>query len=66
MHLETTYLEYYEPAGTIDQPIIQISQVAYVFRGVEDFVNPLICQYLIDTGWHRVQKKTPYNSFWSR
>ena len=33
---------------------------------IEDFVNPVICQYLIDTGWHRVQKKTPYNSFWSR
>ncbi len=39
---ETTYLEYYAPSGTIGEPIIQINQVAYVFRGVEDFVNPII------------------------
>lgn len=39
---ETTYLEYFEPAGTLEEPIIQISKVAYVFRGVEDFVNPII------------------------
>lgn len=39
---EDTYLEYYEPAGISEDPIIQISNVAYVFRGVEDFVNPII------------------------
>ena len=39
---ETTYLEYYAPSGTMVDPIIQINHVAYVFRGVEDFVNPII------------------------
>ena len=39
---ETTWLEYYAPSFVTENPIIQVSQVAYVFRGVEDFVYPFI------------------------
>lgn len=39
---ETTWLEYYAPAYVTENPIIQISKVAYVFRGVEDFVYPFV------------------------
>lgn len=37
-----TYLEYYQAPGITQIPIIQISKVAYVFRGVEDFINQII------------------------
>ena len=39
---ETTWLEYYAPSNVTENPIIQISNVVYIYRGVEDFVNPFI------------------------
>jgi PKD repeat protein len=39
---ETTWLEYYAPSHVTENPIIQISNVVYIYRGVEDFVNPFI------------------------
>jgi len=38
----TTYLEYYQTSGVSQTPIIQISQIAYIFRGVDDFINQII------------------------
>ena len=36
---ETIIIEYYEAPGTIGLPAIEISEVVYFYRGVEDFVN---------------------------
>ncbi len=35
-------IEYYAPAGTVGFPIIDIKQVVYFYRGVEDFINAYI------------------------
>lgn len=37
---ETITLEYYAPAGVIQTPIIEIKEVGYFYRGVNDFVKP--------------------------
>jgi lysyl endopeptidase len=36
---ETITIEYYESPGTIGLPAIEIREVVYFYRGVEDFVN---------------------------
>jgi PKD repeat protein len=36
---ETITIEYYESPGTIGLPAIEIKEVVYFYRGVEDFVN---------------------------
>lgn len=36
---ETLIMEYYEAPGTIGLPAIEIKEVVYFYRGVEDFVN---------------------------
>ena len=36
---ETLTIEYYEAPGTIGLPAIEIKEVVYFYRGVEDFVN---------------------------
>lgn len=36
---ETITIEYYEAPGTIGLPAIEIKEVVYFYRGVEDFVN---------------------------
>ncbi|CAG5085238.1 beta strand repeat-containing protein [Parvicella tangerina] len=37
---ETITLEYYAPAGVTQTPIIEIKEVGYFYRGVEEFVKP--------------------------
>ncbi len=37
---ETITLEYYAPAGVTQTPIIEVKEVAYFYRGVEEFVKP--------------------------
>jgi len=38
---ETITIEYYESPGTIGLPAIEIKEVVYFYRGVEDFVNQI-------------------------
>ena len=38
---ETLTIEYYEAPGTIGLPAIEIKEVVYFYRGVEDFVNQI-------------------------
>lgn len=38
---ETITIEYYEAPGTIGLPAIEIKEVVYFYRGVEDFVNQI-------------------------
>ncbi|MBL4703468.1 MAG: PKD domain-containing protein, partial [Flavobacteriales bacterium] len=47
----TMTIEYYAPAGTIGFPIIDIKEVVYYYRGVEDFVNGYITEAGISGGY---------------
>ncbi len=38
---ETITIEYYEAPGTIGLPALEIKEVVYFYRGVEDFVNQI-------------------------
>ena len=38
----TITIEYYAPAGVAQTPIIELKEVVYYYRGVEDFVNPFV------------------------
>jgi len=38
----TITIEYYAPAGVVQTPIIELKEVVYYYRGVEDFVNPFV------------------------
>jgi lysyl endopeptidase len=34
-------IEYYAPAGTVGSPVIEVKEVVYFYRGVEDFTRPI-------------------------
>jgi PKD repeat protein len=38
----TTTIEYYAPMGTVGIPIIEIKEVVYFYRGIEDFIKPIV------------------------
>jgi PKD repeat protein len=38
----TITVEYYAPIGTVGMPIIEIKEVVYFYRGVEDFLKPIV------------------------
>jgi PKD repeat protein len=38
----TMTIEYYAPIGTVGMPIIEIKEVVYFYRGVEDFLKPIV------------------------
>lgn len=38
----TITIEYYAPPGVVQTPIIELKEVVYYYRGVEDFVNPFV------------------------
>jgi lysyl endopeptidase len=38
----TITIEYFAPIGTIGMPIIEIKEVVYFYRGIEDFLKPIV------------------------
>lgn len=51
----TMTIEYYAPAGTIGFPIIDIKEIIYFYRGVEDFVNGYITEATGVVGYAKAQ-----------
>jgi len=52
---ESLTIEYYAPAGTIGFPVLDIKEVVYFYRGVEDFING----YLNEAGMTGYPKADP-------
>lgn len=56
---ETITLEYYAPAGVTQTPIIEVREVVYFYRGVNDFVKPFETSSGNKPGGQLVEKADP-------